>query len=303
MPRPAVVSAIHDMDEHWDGGGHPRGLSGPEIPLLARIIGLAQVMEIFWGLGGPAAARDVVAARAGRWFDPELSHAVLGFDDGDPVWRHLTDERLTARLVEGLPDQVSLLCTPERVDRISEAFALIIDGKSPYTFSHSDRVARYAVAIGERLGQNADFLVRLRRAALVHDLGKLTVPNSILDSPRKLTAEEWAVVRRHPAYTFEILERVPVLSDLALDAASHHERLDGRGYHRGVTGKDLSLTARILAVADVIDALAADRPYRAAMSPEEVVSTLLTDRGTHFCSTCVDVCTTEVVRAVGLAPA
>ena len=290
-----VAGAIHDMDEHWDGGGHPRGLRGADIPLLARIMGAAQVMEVFWGLGGPGAARHVVRTRAGRWFDPEIARAAQSLDSQDPLWRQLTNGDLTASLLAQTPAALPVDATPHRIDRITEAFALIIDGKSPYTFRHSDRVARYAVAIGTRLGEGPEFLTRLRRAALVHDLGELTVPNSILDSAGALTPDEWAIVRQHPAYTFSILERVPVLSALALDASSHHERLDGRGYHRGVGGDDLTRTARILAVADVIDALAADRPYRAAMEPAQVVAVIEQGAGTHFCPECVGVCSMDLI--------
>ncbi len=292
----AAAQAIHDMDEHWDGGGHPRGLRGDDIPLMARLMGMAQVMEIFWGIGGPRAALDVVAARAGTWFQPQLAAAVESLGSDDALWDELASGDMARVLGEGAPTESSLTTDPGTLDRIAEAFALIIDGKSPYTYSHSDRVALYAVRLGQRLGLPSESLTRLRRAALVHDLGKLTVPNSILDSPNKLTDDEWRVVRAHPAHTYSILERVPELAELALDAASHHERMDGRGYHRGIAGSDLSLTARILAVADVTDALAADRPYRAGMPPDEVLAILRGGRGSHFCPTCVDACSPEVIE-------
>jgi HD-GYP domain-containing protein (c-di-GMP phosphodiesterase class II) len=292
-----VTAAIYAMDEHWDGGGHPQGIAGPAIPIIARIIGVAQVMEIFWHLGGPDAAHDVVAARGGRWFDPEIARVVSSFAANDPVWHQIADAEVTSTLIARVPVDAAQRCTPERLDRIAQAFALIIDGKSPYTFSHSDRVASYATAIGRRMGADARFLTRLRHAALVHDIGKLTVPNSILDAPGALTDQQWAIVRQHPAFTYSILQRVPVLTSLASDAASHHERLDGLGYHRGLTGNELSLTARILCVADVTDALAADRPYRAAMAPDEVLGILRKGAGSQFCAACVDVCSPELVAA------
>lgn len=293
----SAAQAIHDMDEHWDGGGHPRGLRGESIPLLARILGISQVMEIFWGLGGPPAAIDVVVTRAGTWFQPEMVTAARSLATDAGLWRELSRGDQTSTVLAQAPSEAALPNTPEMLDRIAEAFALIIDGKSPYTYSHSDRVAHYAVMLGKRLGLDAAGLTRVRRAALVHDLGKLTVPNSILDSPNPLTEDEWRVVRNHPAFTYSILERVPVLSELALDAASHHERMDGRGYHRGLDGARLSLTSRILAVADVTDALAADRPYRAGMSADEVLSMLRAGSGSHFCPSCIDACSTDLVSA------
>ncbi|NOT26469.1 MAG: HD domain-containing protein [Acidobacteria bacterium] len=291
-----VQRAIHDMDEHWDGGGHPRGLKGDEIPLVARIIGLAQVMEIFWGTDGAHGAIAVAHARSGRWFDPDLVHAVSTFESDHAFWAGLTDASLANRLAGEIPSTEALSLTDASLDNVAEAFALIIDGKSPYTYSHSRRVATYAVGLGRRLGLTEAQLVRLKRAALVHDLGKLTVPNSILDKPAALTDDEWTVMRRHTAFTFDILARVPVFLELALDAASHHEWLNGRGYHRGTSGDALSPEARILAVADVMDALAADRPYRKGLPPERVLAILREGEGTQFAPACLDACSVDLVQ-------
>lgn len=290
-----VAQAIHDMDEHWDGGGYPRGLRGEQIPLIAQLIGLAQVMEIFWSEGGPDAALAVAIDRSGSWFDPALVRAARGLRE-DAVWPGLNDPALGAKLAAQVPSAWALPLTTAAIDNIAEAFALIIDGKSPFTYDHSRHVADYAFRLGQRLDLGAGALTRLRRAALVHDLGKLSVPNSILDKPTALTRAEWEVVRRHPEYTFDILTGVPALAELALDAASHHERIDGKGYHRGVSGDDLSLTARILVVADVMDALAATRPYRDAMPSDRVLQVLHQGRGTQFCQECVEVCSTDVIE-------
>jgi response regulator RpfG family c-di-GMP phosphodiesterase len=122
----------------------------------------------------------------------------------------------------------------------------------------------------------------LRRAGLLHDLGKLGVPNTVLDKPGKLTPEEWELMRRHPAYTAEVLAHVECLRTVAGTAASHHERLDGSGYHRGLDASVLPVPARILAVADVYDALAHDRPYHAAMPTERALAILDADAGTRL---------------------
>jgi putative nucleotidyltransferase with HDIG domain len=160
---------------------------------------------------------------------------------------------------------------------------MIIDAKSPYTGRHSEGVARIAVAIGDVLGHSPAELRDLRRAALLHDIGKLGVSNLILDKPGRLDAGEWEQMRRHPALTVRILERVAVFRDLAATAGAHHERLDGGGYHLGLTGDQLSRDARILAVADVGEALSAERPYRAALAPEEVRSIMRRDAGRALC--------------------
>ena len=292
-----IAQAIHDMDEHWDGGGHPRGLRGDDIPVLARVMGLAQVMEIFWGLGGPAAAIGVARTRCNTWFDPALVRAAESLTTDTSLWEDLFSPDLSSRIRRQMPDAGPVTVDEARLDQIAAAFALIIDGKSPYTFNHSARVADYAVQLGRQLALDDAALRRVRRAGLVHDLGKLTVPNSILEHPGKLDDEQWRVVRQHPAFTFDVLARVPMLEDLAFDAASHHERMDGRGYHLGLPGPRLSLTARILAVADVMDALAADRPYRAGMDPDRVMSILVTDTGSHFCPSCVDACSIDLIAS------
>ena len=175
-----------------------------------------------------------------------------------------------------------------QLDAIAKAFAAVIDAKSPYTHEHSQRVSGLAVSIGKRLGIKGPALVRLRRAALLHDIGKLGVPNRILDKRGSLTAAEWKVVHRHPQFTFEILDRVPMFREFAYDASCHHERLDGSGYFRQLSGRAISQTARILAVADIVDALAAARPYRGGLPTAQIVDMLRVERGSTLCADCVD---------------
>ena len=252
-------------------------------------------MEIFWGIGGPAQALAVARERRGRWFDPDLIDVLQDLENDSRFWARLGEARLDHDVLAHVPAEMEIAADESRLDRIADAFALIIDAKSPFTFDHSRRVAAYALAINERLGDDGVDAVRLRRAALLHDLGKLTVPNSVLDKPGKLDASEWALIKQHPAYTLSVLERVPAFRQFAVDSANHHEWIDGKGYCLGLTGADLSTTARILAVADVVDALSADRPYRAGMPPERVRAILDSESGTHFDRTCVDVCDGSVI--------
>jgi HD-GYP domain-containing protein (c-di-GMP phosphodiesterase class II) len=153
------------------------------------------------------------------------------------------------------------------------------------------------VAINAQLGAAAVDPVRLRRAALLHDIGKLTVPSSILDKAGPLDRDERAIVERHATYTLTLLQRVPVFGELAEDAADHHEWIDGRGYARGLSGDALSTTARLLAVADVLDALTSNRPYQNAMPAERVKTILTSEAGTHFDPACVEACLGDVLEA------
>ena len=158
------------------------------------------------------------------------------------------------------------------IDNVCEAFADVIDAKSPFTARHSRGVATYAGLIGAQLGFDRAQLRELHRAGMLHDIGKLGIPNTILDKPAKLTDDEFARIRLHPSYTESILAGIPAFARFAAVAAAHHERLDGRGYHRGVPAGDLPLSARVLAVADVFEALTADRPYRSPMDPAEALA-------------------------------
>jgi HD-GYP domain-containing protein (c-di-GMP phosphodiesterase class II) len=279
----AASEAVTALEEYWDGSGRPFGLRGGMIPILGRIICLAQTADVFLSTFGREAARDMVVKRRGRWFDPELADLFLAIPSDDAIWGQL-DAPNRSSLVWALePEGHTLVADDSGLDAVAEAFARVIDAKSPFTATHSQGVAAYAVAAGERLELDAPALRDLRRAGLLHDIGKLGISNSILDKPGRLTDAEFAEIRRHPAYSEQILARVPVFARWAVDAAAHHERLDGRGYHRGLDGSQLSRPARILAVADVYEALTADRPYREALAPEEAVAIMRKDVGTAFC--------------------
>jgi HD-GYP domain-containing protein (c-di-GMP phosphodiesterase class II) len=285
---PAASQAVRALDEHWDGSGRPAGLRGDAIPLIARIACLAQTAEIFMSADGPQAALDVARARRGRWFDPELCDVLLSIGPDDALWDRLVGDSVAEALRDLEPGEGPALADEEGLDRVAEAFAGVIDTKSPYTARHSMGVATYAVAIGEHMGFDPGRLRWLRRAGLLHDIGKLGVSNLVLDKDGPLTDAEFAEVRRHPLYTHQILARIDAFSAIAEAAASHHERLDGRGYHRGLVAADLSAEARILAVADVYEALTADRPYRGPLDRDTALGILWRDAGAAFDPVCIE---------------
>ncbi len=273
----ATATAITTMDEHWNGCGTPAGLRGAAIPILGRVIGLAQAVEVFAHETDAETALAIAEQHRGEWFDPELVRVLRAVVKDRPFWTRLAtgDPRGLVSEVGHTAQRVT--ANEARLDDIAEAFASLIDAKSPFTSEHSRRVAVLAVEIASRLAFTTDDIVRIRRAALLHDIGKLGVPNSILDKPSKLTQQEWSIVKQHPAHTLHILEAVPGFRDFAFDAACHHEKLDGSGYHRGFTAERLSPTARALAVADIADALLADRPYRPSMDPSDALKILKQD--------------------------
>ncbi|HTX29832.1 MAG TPA: HD-GYP domain-containing protein [Solirubrobacteraceae bacterium] len=206
--------------------------------------------------------------RRGRWFDPCLVDAFLRICGDRAFWAGLAAPDVS----QWEPPDFALAGDDARLDRIAEAFARVIDAKSPFTARHSQRVAELADGIAEVLDFDADERRTLRRAALLHDIGKLAISNRILDKPGKLTDEEFLAVKTHPVHTLRILERAPCFADLAELAANHHEKLDGSGYPRSLCAGELDLPMRVLAVADVYEALTADRPYRGPLPAEAALA-------------------------------
>jgi putative nucleotidyltransferase with HDIG domain len=162
------------------------------------------------------------------------------------------------------------------------ALARAIDAASPWTAGHSERVTATAVEIARRLGLPPEELDRLRRGGLLHDIGKLGVPASVLDKPGRLTDEDLAVVRRHPSIGASILSPIPALHDVLPLVRSHHEMLDGSGYPDGLQGDQIPRAVRILTVADVFDALVSDRPYRPSWSAAKTLAYLREHEGTWY---------------------
>ena len=282
-----TAQAIHSLDEHWDGSGYPDCLEGSNIPLLARIMGLAQTAEVFWKKSGVDSACEMAINRAGTWFDPELVDVLLSLRGDSSFWTAMNVPDPASEAAKLEPADLAIAADEAALDRVAEGFAQVIDAKSPWTFCHSSGVAEITVGIAKLLGIEGRRLDILRRAALLHDIGKLGVSNQILDKPGKLTPEELAQMRLHTTYTQQILSRVNVFSGFAEMAASHHEKLDGRGYHRGISGDELSLEVRILSVADMFEALAAKRPYRKDLTREDAFAILARETGTGLCPSVV----------------
>ena len=280
----ATAIAIHQLDEHWNGKGHPQGLKGEQISPLARIMGLAQTLEVFVSQHGLLAAIEVAQERRGRWFDPELVDAFLAMRDDHEFWRRVHHPNPHLQVAAFEPFDAALIADEPQLDMIAAAFAQVVDAKSPWTFKHSTRVAGISVGIGEILGFGPQELREIRRAGLLHDIGKLGVSNTILDKPGKMTDDEFTELKKHPAFTEQIVGRVAGLGQMAQLAAAHHEKLDGRGYHRGILAGSLPLSARLLSVADIFEALSAARPYRDALPLEKIYEIMDRDAGVAICA-------------------
>jgi len=283
-----VAEGIYSLDEHFDGSGKPEGLAGTAIPVYARIALLAQVIDVFHTASGRRAALDEVRGRAGRWFDPALVRAFEETAGEEAFWSTLVS-RDVDRAVQALePSDHVVPLDDEYLDDIAAAFGKVVDSKSPYTSGHSERVALYTDMIAETLGLPGAQRRWLKRGALLHDVGKLGVSNSVLDKAGKLDREEWDAVRRHAAYTETILSRIGAFSELARVAGAHHERLDGGGYPRGLKADAISLETRIITTADIFDAITAERPYRGAIPVPQALEMMAQTVGTALDPDCFD---------------
>ena len=294
----ATSEAVRSLDEHWDGSGYPERLRGASIPILARIAAVAQHLDVFATETTTQNAVNVLVDRSGKWFDPELVRTAVWLHRQESLWLDClseTPEQLTRDAVLALEPGEQRQLGADQIDRICEAFSDVVDAKSPFTYRHSIGVANAAHAIATTLGLPAQRIQLIHRAALLHDLGKLRVPNSILDKQHKLTSDEFAVVKQHPLLTRDILMRVSAFQEIAVVAGEHHEKLDGTGYPFRVGASDLSLESRIIAVADVYAALSEDRPYRASLDFDQVTSIISKDIPIKLDAECYEALSTAVL--------
>jgi putative nucleotidyltransferase with HDIG domain len=282
----AVASGIYSLDEHWNGKGQPEGLCREEIPLFARVLSLCQTLEVFATFSGRRSAFQVLENRSGRWFDPELVRAARDLEHDEEIWDNWESDRARALVLSLEPEGDEVLADEACITRVCEGFAAVIDAKSPWTHLHSQGVAAVAVGIAQSLELPPATVTTVRHAALLHDIGKLSLSNAILDKPGKLTDEERTAVQKHPYFSLRILEKVSSFGEIARVASQHHERLDGSGYFQRLDGSQMSVPARILAVADVYDALSAERPYREALPTEKVMEIIGRDVPRALCPDC-----------------
>lgn len=265
-----VAQSLSQIFERWDGHGLPKGLSGEAINVPARLSAVAFAAVLVNDIDGHAAAIQAIGRWSGKMLDPSAAqqflkhHDLIQELDEKDAWQETLD-------VEPAPKRT----IPERkLDDAARGFADFVDLKSTYLHGHSSGVASLAEAAGRNAGVAQSDVVALRRAGLLHDLGRAAVSTLIWDKPGSLTTAEWEQVRLHPYHTERILSRASALAPLGQIAGMHHERINGAGYHRGAPASAQSRSARILAVADVYQALTEDRSHRRALTPDAAARVL-----------------------------
>lgn len=267
----SLAECLGQIYERWDGKGLPRKLKGDQVAAAVQVVSLAQDAVVWTRIGGPDAAVATVRKRSGGAYEPAIadgfcaqaSTILAGLDD-EPTW----DSVLSLE-----PGRSDCLTDPE-FDRACEALADFADIKSPYTVGHSPAVSVLAAGAGRRSGLVESDVTALRRAGLLHDLGRVGVSAGIWGKVGALSDREREQVRLHAYYTDRVLSRPEPLQRLGMLASQHHERMDGSGYHRAIAGQSLSPAARILAAADVYQAMTEPRPHRSALSPDHAAQEL-----------------------------
>ena len=257
----SIQAALEYVFARWDGRGFPDA-RGDAIPLPMRLLHVARDISLFLSAAGADEARTVIERRTGAAYEPRLAElAVRNFGD---LLSELDEARMWEQALEIEPfPQVRI--AGEKVDAAFMAIATLTGLKSPWLREHSTGVAELAEAAAWRMGLPAASVTLLRRAALAHDLGRVGVSNAIWEKPGPLGFGEWERVRLHPHFTERAFAQSSALAPIGMLAGSHHERLDGSGYHRGTRGPALDQPARILAAADCYGAMREARPYRPAL--------------------------------------
>jgi len=259
-----IQQSLAQLFERWDGKGAPRKLAADNIALPARFAQVATQALLFARLNGLDAALSMIRQRAGTALDPSIASAFLL--DGPALLTEMAATDVWAAVVDAEPDPPHWIAEAQ-LDAVARAFADMVDLKVPCMRGHSSGVAALAEGAAHALGLPTAEAVAMRRASLLHDLGRVGVPNGIWEKRGTLTRGEWEQVRLHPYHTERILACAPVLAPLARIAGMHHERQDGSGYHRQAAGAMVPLTARVLAAADAYQAMTQERPHRPALPP------------------------------------
>jgi HD-GYP domain-containing protein (c-di-GMP phosphodiesterase class II)/DNA-binding CsgD family transcriptional regulator len=270
----SVQSSLFHVYDLWRGRTRPGEPHGPDIPFGARVARLTGVAVLFHLLGGRDSAVGAVRRRSGGMLDPGL---VAHFVDHAKDWLAETEiADVTAEVLAAEP-RPWVTVTDER--QVATVFGDLADLVSPYLLGHARGVAELAVGAARELGMSDEASGELELAGLLHDVGRVAVSSAVWDKPGRLSADEWEQVRLHPYHSERILAASPSLARLAPVVGRHHERLDGSGYHRGCTAKDLAVPARILAAAESYRTSVEPRPHRPALAPRQAAQRLLAEAG------------------------
>lgn len=267
----AVCDGLATDYERWDGKGWPGELEGEAIPIAARIVTVAEFVEVANRIGGPAAVRELVRERRGAQFDPALCDLLDA--EAEVLLSGLDDVGSWDAVIAAEP-ALSPVLSGDRIDTALQAIADFIDLKSPYFLGHARAVSALAFKAAEALALGTAEQALVRRAALVLGFGRLGISNAIWDKPGALGAGEWERARMQPHLTERMLRQAQSLDAVAATAVQHRERIDGSGYPRGLQGGAVSPAGRLLGTAEAYQAMREPRPHRPALDADAAAEAL-----------------------------
>lgn len=266
-----VIKYHHERD---DGKGF-FNLKGEEIPLMSQIIHLADVIENNFNLENmnfntQEAILKFVNYEKNKSFSSRVVNAFTSAIKCEDFWVCIKTDSIDTCLKSGTP-QFVMETSFEKLRKITGVLSRIIDSKSKYTQKHSKDLAEKVSIMADFYNKRPEEKAKLIIAADLHDIGKLAVPNSILDSPNKLTREEFKIIKKHTYFTRIALQEISGFEDITEWASNHHEKLDGSGYPFGKSAEDLDFNSRLIACLDIYEALTEERPYRKSLNHEEAM--------------------------------
>ncbi len=264
-----VYDIIRYHHENYDGSGCLK-LKNSLIPIEAQILRLADLIEIQTDYSAPYYTEkdkliNWVKSHNGVLFSPQIVEGFLKVSASEYFWLNLLNVPTMDFILDNITPKNDILISLSEFEAIADVFATIIDNKSSFTADHSKKISTLAYNVSTHICYTEEKCLKMKIAGLLHDIGKLTIPTSILDKNGPLTEEEYSIIKSHPYYTKLILDKIDNISDISMWASCHHEKLNGLGYPRMLSAKDLSEECRIIGVCDIYQSLTADRPYRDSM--------------------------------------
>ena len=269
MSRKNVIKYHH---ENYNGSGF-FGISGDDIPLLSQIIHLADFLDINFNLAQldfqkRVGVKHYVVKGKNQQFSPDVVDAFMSFAHKERFWADLLFYNII-EVLKRIAPQIIYEYSWKDIIPISDTFMKIIDSKSRYTYRHSRGITEKIEIMSDFYGFNTEKKLKLHIAANLHDLGKLYIPNSILEKPDKLDSFELSEIKKHSYFTKLALDKIPGFKDISSWAANHHEKLNGKGYPESLTGEELDFESRLMGVVDICQALTEERPYRKGLTQRE----------------------------------
>ncbi|MEG1256790.1 HD domain-containing phosphohydrolase [Clostridium sp.] len=261
-----VYDIIRYHHENFDGSGC-LNLQSSLIPIEAQILRLADLVEIQIDFDVPPYIQkppiiNWVISQSGILFSPDIVDVFLKISNPEAFWLNLLNIPTMDFILDDITPKKDTLISLGEFEAIADVFANIIDNKSSFTATHSKEIATLAYDVSKHIGYDEEKCLKMKIAGLLHDIGKLAIPISILDKDGPLTEDEFSIIKSHTYYTKLILDKIDNISDISFWASSHHEKLNGLGYPRRLSDEQLSEECRIIGVCDIYQSLTADRPYR-----------------------------------------